>query len=413
MKNRFVISKFLIINILFFLPASMLYSQAICTGSACSSLPIRTQDLNALPFNFKSQYTDIFVKDMMKAGIAANLAGIPAGSALDGKERFTAGLTLPVGYEAKHDLIISSPGVGTFPNATSAGVGISPRLFAGVNLGWALHKANVLKELSSGESSPWYSLERLDVYAGYFKYSYSTGGKFEIDPSKAFQFDPSKALNTSTGAVNTNAAFTMDPAQALKPSNQIKLNYMTRSFEIRYRMLDRRRIGGISWLEMLPTTISTGYYKTSMDLFALNPDSTFDAKLDNGKTMAWKGSAIANYKNWVESVPIEVRSGISLFKHFNLTLGLGFAFNHGRSNLEFTQYGNASIQEKSLFNAGAGGTGANSQLGVRTVSNVSPTARNRIIKTGLEFDFPHFKLIFEGTFTETSEALTIGMRTAF
>jgi len=127
--------------------------------------------------------------------------------------------------------------------------------------------------------------------------------------------------------------------------------------------------------------------------------------------MIWNSYGQGNYNLQVNSYPLELRSGVSLFGFFNFTLGIGVAVNNGDVSLGYMRLGLAYVQGENLF--AALGSTSNSYLLVNVASNSRINYFSHFLKPALEFNFPYFKLAIEGIYTRESEGITIGMRLEF
>ena len=107
-----------------------------CTGTACNSLPTSLKSqINELPSQLNSQYLSKIINNMNEASAAVNSVSSLQGVGSVNTFQIGAGMTVS---GSQQDPITVKYRDVQFKNLPNIGVGVSPNVMIGVNLGWLL-----------------------------------------------------------------------------------------------------------------------------------------------------------------------------------------------------------------------------------------------------------------------------------
>ena len=101
-------------------------AQFVCSGAACSSIPLSQAQLDRIYNDIQYQYFDQVFEDMAEAAALASLSGAPMGDI--NLDSFTFGLSAAVSYRSLEEVDVHVAEVGTVENLPSTGVAAQPRL---------------------------------------------------------------------------------------------------------------------------------------------------------------------------------------------------------------------------------------------------------------------------------------------
>ena len=211
-----------------------------------------------------------------------------------------------------------------------------------------------------------------------------------------------------TPSADLSTHLKIDLVKGLQFSERKTLKIYTQGVFTRYRLLDGGRRLAWQYGEFLGLAVGFGLYDSRVSFELIQPTKDLNVSLGNGKQMTWRSFGIANYRAKILSLPIEVSSGVRFFSFLNLTAALGVTKNQGSLELSYLRYGNAYLQDGNLF-AALGAT-SDSYLGVHVASDARIRSYSAYLKPGLEFDFPYFKIGFEGILTQQAEGLSFYFR---
>lgn len=366
---------------LYFIPVSSAEAQVSCIPPAsgnnvCSLIPASTvADFNGLEETIRKEYLNELTKSMADASVLANINASMMGPGTI--NRFQVGAGLSAAGVQKDDINIQYNDI-YLPKFPNVGASINPGMMAGVNLGWLLGQGPAdqadpdEKNKNSGRSF----LHRINIYAHGFQGNISNG---DI-----------KSLSDST-------------SKDLSMSGNVNSFGMTVRFQIareRYTKLDFFGFTGISlgigfhrkWEEM-----TLNYQPASSDALKVEfPPAT-------GK---WDADLTFAYQSKVQSVPIDIRTGVRLFYILTLFAGAGISNNTGYTKLNLGVNGplylaldpNASglppevIQQ---LNGNASGT-----LSLRTSGSADVRTQMNYFVGGFELNILMFKVLAEAMATD-------------
>lgn len=359
------------------LGTTSLNAQAMCVGTGCSSIPFNQDSLNNLFFQFQYQYTNQLFSDIAKASIMANITGAPTGTV--NLQKFTIGLGSGAGAVPVTNRTITLTGVGVFQDVPTGGVYASPRIFAGVNLGYLLGSAYDPYS-GSGRTPSFLSPARFDIYVQGVEYS------------KRYYLDSHK----------TRAA----------------AGFYNRGVDVRYHLVEGSPIVGGPLLRFLGVSLGTGYHISRVNL-QINQYAKYKVAAMNGAILWWDGYNLLDIKTKIKTYPVELTTGLQLLYFLNLSVGGGVTTNSGHSRMNLLRIGPTYL----------GGDLTNSVLSGAGVNLISSTFDNYLLlnipgngriskhtpytKIGLDFNIYVVKIFVEGIYAKRAAGANVGARVQF
>ncbi|GBF37860.1 Lsa36 family surface (lipo)protein [Leptospira johnsonii] len=366
---------------LYFIPVSSAEAQVSCIPPAsgnnvCSLIPASTAaQFNGLEETIRKEYLNELTKSMADASVLANINASMMGPGTI--NRFQVGAGLGVAGVQKDDINIqySDISIPKFPNV---GASINPAVMAGVNLGWLLGQGPAdqadpdEKNKNSGRSF----LHRINIYAHGFQGNIANG---DI-----------KSLSDST-------------SKDLSMSGNVNSFGMTVRFQIareRYTKLDFFGFTGIS--------LGIGFHRKWEEInMNYHPSGTDAVKVEFGPaTGRWDADVNFAYQSKVQSVPVDIRTGVRLFYILTLFAGAGISNNTGYTKLNLGVSGplylaldpNASGLPPEIIqqmNGNASGT-----LSLRTSGSADVRTQMNYFVGGFELNILMFKVLAEAMATD-------------
>ena len=303
--------------------ATPLQAQIFCEGDACSLLPLSTNDLNAMLYAFKFQYSDELFTDMAEAAALANIAQAPIGSVH--LHRFAAGGYAGVGVLEPREIPVYIPGVGVLDPIPAGGVGINPRVFLGVNLGWLMGQGY---RPFSGDKRPGpFSPARFDIYINGVEFSenQSAGGLSGFEPQ----------LTTDASGESAEVKFVPTTSQ-----ESYNIQAFSRGAELRYHLMEGQ--GSTVAARWYGLSLGMGYGVSRQEISARQAEQQLGFQVEVEGTDAdliWQGSNFLNWTTRVSTATADVKTGVQFLYFFNITVVAGVAQSNGKSEFLLSRTG--------------------------------------------------------------------------
>ncbi|MEQ8352787.1 MAG: hypothetical protein RH862_14960 [Leptospiraceae bacterium] len=344
-------------------------AQVTCVGSACSVSPIPASSFNDTLAAFKLQFADPLAKDMVDASVLAGIGSVPMGSInMDG---WTVGLGVVGTNEPESFTNVVVPDIGAYYNVKTVGVGLSPRIYGGVNMGLFFEK------------TPMYRVaNRFEVYLSLFDARYTYGGETKLE-------------TLSSG---------------LRPTDQTKVSAYYRGLDIRYQLVkrDKRASPLFRWNGL---TLGLGFHHTRQSISYYQVNSSIQIAQFSGGQIIWNGNNQANMDTNITSVPIEFMTGIQLLYFLNLNIGGGVSINKGSTNFTVNRFGPIFLASELEKVAGVQAPEASLFMNVPGDGPVDRyTGFGRL---GLTFNIWVVKLDVEAMTAGSTQGVQIGLRMEF
>ncbi|MGJ4746530.1 Lsa36 family surface (lipo)protein [Leptospira sp. SA-E8] len=364
---------------LYFIPVSSAEAQVTCLPPAsgnnvCNLIPASTvAQFNGLEETIRKEYLNELTKSMADASVLANINSSMMGPGTI--NRFQIGGGLGVAGVKKDDINIQYGDIA-IPKFPNVGASINPGVMAGVNLGWLLGQGASHKPDDDEKNSSRSFLHRINIYAHGFQGNISNG---DI-----------KSLSDST-------------SKDLSMAGNVNSFGVTVRFQImkeRYTRLDFFGFTGLS--------LGVGFHRKWEEItMNYHPSGNDAVKVEFGPaTGKWDADVNFAYQSKVQSVPIDIRTGVRLFYFLTVFAGAGISNNTGYTKLNLGVSGplylaldpNASglpPQVIQQMNGNAGGT-----LSLRTSGAADVRTQMNYFVGGLELNILMFKVLVEGMATD-------------
>ncbi|MEQ8351663.1 MAG: hypothetical protein RH862_09275 [Leptospiraceae bacterium] len=343
-------------------------AQFICEGAACAALPLTQTQLDLIYNDIQYQYFDQVFEDMAEAAALASLSGAPMGDI--NLDSFTFGLSAAVSYRSLEEVDVRVAEVGTVENLPSTGVAAQPRVYLGMNLGEVMGGTHLVTK-----TPPWYSLSRFDLYLSYVT--------FDMD-------QPSGTARSESEDWNVNAR--------------------SRGMEIRYHLADRREITG-PMMQFLGVSLGIGYNQFEQDILYSKQNTGTRISLSSGEAVRWDATDTIQYRSFIESYPIDIRTGVQFFHFLNLSVGAGSAWSKGYADFTASRAGPAYLESDLAALLGISIPASSLILSVN--GSGAPPARLSYGLVGVEFNFYFWKLYVEARGNENVYSANVGLRAIF
>ncbi|MBU41639.1 MAG: hypothetical protein CMN76_00350 [Spirochaetaceae bacterium] len=345
-----------------------LEAQFVCEGTACAALPLNQAQLDRIYNDIQFQYFDQVFEDMAEAAALASLSGAPMGDI--NLDSFTFGLSAAVSYRALEEVDVRVAEVGTVENLPSTGVAAQPRVYLGMNLGEVMGGTHLVTK-----TPPWYSLSRFDLYISYVT--------FDMD-------QPSGTARSDSEDWNVNAR--------------------SKGLELRYHLADRRELTG-PMMQFLGVSLGLGYNRFEQDIRYSKQNTGTRISLASGEAVRWDANDTIQYRSFIESYPLDIRTGVQFFHFLNLTVGAGSAWTKGHADFTASRAGPAYLE--SDIAALLGITIPPSSLILNVTGSGAPPARFSYGLVGVELNFYFWKLYVEARGNENVYSANVGLRAVF
>ncbi|TGK43772.1 Lsa36 family surface (lipo)protein [Leptospira andrefontaineae] len=364
---------------LYFIPVSSAEAQVSCIPPAsgnnvCSIIPASTvAQFNGLEETIRKEYLNELTKSMADASVLANINSSMMGPGT--VNRFQVGAGLGVAGVKKDDINIQYGDI-SIPKFPNVGASINPGVMVGVNLGWLLGQGPSHQPTEDEKDSGRSFLHRINIYAHGFQGNISNG---DI-----------KSLSDST-------------SKDLSMSGNVNSFGMTVRFQIakeRYTKLDFFGFTGLS--------LGVGFHRKWEEItMNYHPSGTDAVKVEFGPaTGKWDADVNFAYQSKVQSVPVDIRTGVRLFYILTLFAGAGISNNTGYTKLNLGVSGplylaldpNASglpPQVIQQMNGNAGGT-----LSLNTSGSAEVRTQMNYFVGGFELNILMFKVLAEAMATD-------------
>ncbi|MGJ4789835.1 hypothetical protein EHQ52_14740 [Leptospira koniambonensis] len=365
----------------YFIPVSSAEAQVTCLppssgNNVCSIIPASTvSQFNGLEETIRKEYLNELTKSMADASVLANINSSMMGPGTI--NRFQVGAGLGVAGVQKDDINIQYGDIA-IPKFPNVGASINPGAMVGVNLGWLLGQgpSDQPDKNDQNKDSNRSFLHRINIYAHGFQGNIANG---DI-----------KSLSDST-------------SKDLSMSGNVNSFGVTVRFQIareRYTKLDFFGFTGIS--------LGIGFHRKWEEInMNYHPSGTDAVKVEFGPaTGKWDADVNFAYQSKVQSVPVDIRTGVRLFYFLTLFAGAGISNNTGYTKLNLGVSGplylaldpNASglpPQVIQQMNGNAGGT-----LSLRTSGSADVRTQMNYFVGGFELNILMFKVLAEAMATD-------------
>ncbi|TGK05501.1 hypothetical protein EHQ53_17895 [Leptospira langatensis] len=366
---------FIILGVnLYFFNFSPVQAQVTCTpptsgNNVCSIIPASTYaEFNGLEQKIRTDYLNEITKSMADSAVLSNLNASMMGPGTINRFQVGAGVTL-AGVK-RDDINIQYQDI-SIPKLPNAGASLNTSAMAGVNLGWLLGNG-----ASDQDAEARSFLHRINIYAHGFQ------GKIGQGDLRSVSSSVSNDL-TVNGSINSFGA------------------------TVRFQLL-RERYTRLDFFGFTGLNLGIGFHRTSEDMnFNYHPGVANAVKVAFGPaTGKWDGDVNFGYQSRVQSVPIDVRTGVRLFYFLTVFAGAGMSSNSGNTKLNLNISGpvylaldpNASglpPQAIQQLNGNASG-----KLGLRTSGSANVKGQMNYLIAGFEINILMFKLLAEGMMTD-------------
>ena len=330
-----------VIGMVPFLIPRNLSAQVVCSGPSCAALPLSNQDLNELLLQFQMQYLDSLASDMSEAGNSAVLSGVPGSPMMEGS--YFVNFTLPLAYKSRHDVWIASPKYQATTALESAGVAVLPRLQIGYHYD---------PEKKEGEElETWQKLlTRFELFASYFNYTYEKKVQLEFDPGRLYSVDTSTIFSSATTGGSSTFSSLLQPQwdKAIAPGSGYKLQWKHTGATARFRILDPFDLAG-PMVEFGGLSGSIGYYQDAFSVDALTGKETNSINVTGGDSINWDYNLFARYRADTRTIPMEIRSGVTLLTFLRLNAGAGVSYTQGRYTIDALMGGPYTVKAGGLL----------------------------------------------------------------
>ncbi len=351
-------------------PVTGLQAQLVCSGTACSALPINNAQLDQMFQSLQTQYLDEVLQDMSDATVIGGVQLSPSG--MVNLREFTIGMQLVAGAKELRELNVYVPKYGLLEDMPSAGISAVPRIFIGFNLGYML----------SGEPGHWtdlspFSLYRFDVYVSGLNMSLTEMKEF----AKPKENEDYGGFSKSIGA------------------------------EIRYHLIEGGDRGA-SLFTFTGMSLGFGYNRVEQKLQYTRSNSEVKIKAGSGTTIIWDAEDRISYSSKMDVFPVSLRTGFQFLYFLRLSLGAGVAWSRGSSSLELRRNGRAYVD--SDYAALLGLSFPDSYLDLTITGAGGPSEPRQAFATaGLEFNIPFLKIFVDAAGNERMYSASAGLRMVF
>ena len=331
--------------------------------------PIPASSFNDTLGAFKLQFADPLAKDMADASVLAGIGSVPMGSInMDG---WTIGLGAIATNEPESFTNVVVPNVGSYFNVKTVGVGLSPRIYGGVNMGLFF------------ERTPMHRVaQRFEVYLSFFDARYTHGGEARLE-------------TLSSG---------------VRPTDRTKISAYYRGLDVRYQLVERKRNSSplFRWNGL---TLGLGIHHTRQSISYYQVNSSIQIAQFDGGQIIWNGNNQANMDTNITSVPIEFMTGIQLLYFLNLNIGGGVSINKGSTTFNVNRFGPVFLASELEKVVGVQAPEANLFM---NVPGDGPVDRyTGFARVGLTFNIWVVKLDVEAMSAGSTKGVQIGLRTEF
>ncbi|MFB5649767.1 Lsa36 family surface (lipo)protein [Leptospira wolffii] len=365
---------------LYFLPSQSTEAQITCTPPAsgnnvCSFIPASTYaEFNGLEQTIRTQYLNELTKSMADASVLANINSSMMGPGT--VNRFQIGGGISLGGVKKDDVNIQYSDI-SLPKFPNVGASINPGAMVGVNLGWLLGRGpSDQPDQSSDPSSQRSFLHRINIYAHGFQGNIGPGDLRKVSNTASNDLDVGGNINSFGATIRFQIA------------------------RERYTRLDFFGFTGIS--------LGIGFHRKWEEVtLSYHPSTANAIKVAFGPaTGKWEQEVDFSYQSKVQSVPIDIRTGVRLFYILTVFAGAGITSNSGYTKLNLHASGplylaldpNASSLPPELIsqmNGNAGGT-----LSLRTGGSANVRTQMNYLIGGFEINVLMFKILAEAVATD-------------
>ncbi|TGK01104.1 hypothetical protein EHO59_12175 [Leptospira semungkisensis] len=359
---------------------SSLQAQVTCTpppsgNNVCTFIPPATvAEFNGLEQKIRTDYLNEVTKSMADSAVLSNLNASMMGPGTVNRFQVGGGVTL-AGVK-RNDINIQYQDIN-IPTLPNAGASLNMGAMAAVNLGWLLGKGPADQPDAPSDSGQGRSfLHRINIYGHGFQ------GKIGQGDLRSVASSVSNDL-TVNGSINSFGA------------------------TVRFQLL-RERYTRLDFFGFTGLSLGIGFHRTSEDMnLNYHPGASNAVKVAFGPaTGKWDGDVNFGYQSRVQSVPIDVRTGVRLFYFLTVFGGAGISSNSGNTRLNLNISGpvylaldpNASglpPQVIQQMNGNASGT-----LGLRTSGSANVKSQTNYLIAGFEINILMLKVLAEGIVTD-------------
>ena len=346
--------------------ARSVQAQAACYGADCSASPIPVSAFDSTIASFKTQFADPLAADMAEASVLAGLGSVPMGSiTMDG---WTVGLGAIGTVKPESFVNVVVPDVGSYLNVKTVGVGLSPRIYGGMNMGLFFERTPMHRIAS-----------RFDVYLSLFDARYTYGGE--------------QKLETLTSG--------------FRPTDQTRVSAYYRGLDVRFHIIEKKKNASpmARWNGL---SLGVGVHHTRQDISYYQVNSTIQiAKFDGGQII-WNGNNQATMSTNITQAPVELMTGFQLLYFMNLNMGAGVSINKGSTNFSVNRFGPVFLA--SDFNKVLGVSASDANLFLNVPGDASVERYTPFARAGITFNIWVVKLDVEAMVAGKTKGAQIGLR---
>lgn len=350
-----------------------LYSQVLCSGSACDLLPTSIKrELSSSSSALENQYVDKVLESMTEAAVLSNINSAMMGPGI--VNRFQVGAGISVAGQKKEDVSVVYQNL-TFNNLPNVGATVTPNINIAFNLGWILGYG----PSDTPQENANY-LHRFNVYLHGFQYNFANN---DVQDLIKRQQDN---LKLGGGISNYGAMIRF---------------HVFPSYGDEYGVFE---FSGIS------IGLGLHYQKQEIDIVYSDTKSQTIA-LGSTAVGSWSGNTNFRFKSTVTSIPMDVRTGFRFFYFMTLFAGAGTSLNFGSSSLDFSREGPIAITATNPITQASLTQSGN--LSVALKGKASPPNSMGYVVGGMEFNFLFLKVLVEAMASKNIQSANIGVKIAF
>ncbi|MBE7410807.1 MAG: hypothetical protein L6Q54_11845 [Leptospiraceae bacterium] len=282
---------------------SKLEAQVYCNGASCNIIPSTyLNQLNGLGGTFQNQYIGALSDSMTKAALLSN-----SNTGLIGRghvNRFEIGAGISGALVKGGDITVRYNDI-ELPPMPNAGIGVSPFVMGGVNLGFLFGQG---QSDQSGDDSTF--LHRISLYGHGINRTEDLEDYVKSKPGK-FQTHGKLAVNS-------------------------------RGLMLRFQLL-KEKYSRMNMFGFTGLNIGIGYNEQNFQMSLTYQEvksPTVKFGLVSGK---WAGNNLLEFNSKASSVPIDIRTGFRFFYIFTIFAGAGTSFNNADAQLHLSRTGPFTI----------------------------------------------------------------------
>ncbi len=397
-KSVAIMNKFKFYFLIFLVIASgnlaKLDAQVYCNGTLCSIIPSNyLSQFNGLAGSFQNQYMGPLSDSLTKAALLSNSnTGLIGNGHIN---RFELGAGISGALVKGGDITVRYNDI-ELPNMPNAGIGISPFVMAGINLGFLFGNGQSDQDNKN-------FLHRFSIYGHGINRTEDLQDYVKSKPTQ----------NQMTGKLSVNSGGLMIRFQILQE---------------RYTRLDMFGFTGLN--------IGVGYNEQNFHM-DINYRETKSPTVKFGTLSGkWAGNNLLEFDSKASTVPVDIRAGFRFLYFFTVFVGAGTSFSNAEAKIHLSRSGpftivnpldpassgilnttNTTNLEEALRNSGraviptSNSNAANLGLEFRGYGNSKARTDYGIV--GMEINLAMFKIVAEAMILKgNNKQGTIGVKFA-